>query len=206
MGVAQTILEHTDPSSHDATVRIAAWRAFNIIYKKNKISLDKLNHPINSHVKTTTFLQKLSTLLSFNITDDNWEIKIQVVETLSLICQSHIKQWSTPEYVLCCNGNSDTHCELLSAVNFFMVLKEAITDYNNLVRERAKTVVDLLETSLKCSHPKCHAHLVELSRLKDSECITEQEQTPDKIFLDVLQEILMAAKCEESELKLTDCY
>lgn len=205
MGVAQTILEHTDPSSNDATVRIAAWKAFNIIYKKNKMSLDKLNHPINSHVKTS-FLQKLSTLLSLNITDDNWEIKIQVVEMLSLICQSLTKQWSAPEYALCCNGNSDTHCELLCAVNFFMVVKEAITNYNNLVRERAKTVMDLLETSLRCNHPKCHAHLVELSRLKDSECITEQEQTPHEIFLDVLQEILMAAKCEESELKLTDCY
>jgi len=206
VGIAQTILEHTDPSSHDATVRIAAWRAFNIIYKRNKMSLDERDHPINSIVKTTVILQKLSNVLSLNITDDNWEIKMQVVETLSLIYESLTKQFSTPEYALCCNGDSGTHCDLLSAVNFFMVLKEAITDYNNLVKERAKTIVELLETSLKCNHPKCRALLLELSRLKDCECITEQEKMPAEILLDILQEILMAAKCEESELKLTDCY
>ena len=194
MDMADSILGNTDPNSHDAIVRIAAWRAFHIIYKNSQICT-------NSGV----IIEKLAKFLPLNITDDNWEIKLEVVEMLMLLYQSLYKQSSTLKYALGCNGVSDTHCELLTAINFFEVLKEGITDYNSLVKEKAKVVVDLLETSLKSGHEEYAAHLVELIRLRDSACIAE-EKKPSEILLDVLQEILMAAKSEESELKLTDCY
>ena len=146
------------------------------------------------------------------ITDDNWEIKVEVMETLMLIYQSLKlvnKQSSIPNYAACCS-NLDVHdskCHLLDSVRFFQVLKEAIMDYHVAVRQKAEQLVDSLKsTPYNCDCHQCKERILEVMGLCNANCSIQQERSPKEIFLDVLQEILMSAKCEESELRETDCY
>lgn len=204
MSAAHTLLEFTDVSSHETMVRLTAWRAFNIVCKSNGELLGLL-------ADGNDLLPTLSTHLLQGIADDNWEIKVEVMETLTLIYQILVtKQSSIPDYAACCssqdNNVHDSKCHVLDSLGFFQVMKEAITDYHATVRKKAGLLVGLLEsTPHNCDCHQCKKCVLEISELCHSNC-TIQERSPEEIFLDVLQEILMAAKCEESELRETDCY
>ena len=204
MNAAHTILEFTDVSSHETTVRLNAWRAFNIVCTRNSELLALLTDGNDS-------LHKLSTHLSQGIADDNWEIKTEVMETLLLIYQSLVtRQSSIPDYVACCSSEDhnthDSKCHVLDSLNFFPVLKEAITDYHVEVKKKAEELIGMLQsTPHNCDCRQCKKCILEISGLCCSNS-TVQEKSPQEIFLDVLQEILMAAKCEENELRETDCY
>ena len=204
MNTAHAILEFTDTSSHETTVRLNAWRAFNIVCTRNSELLGLLTDRKDS-------LHKLSTHLSQGVADDNWEIKVEVMEILLLIYQSLVtRQSSIPDYVACCSSQDyNTHnskCYVLDSLNFFPVLKEAITDCHIKVKKKTEELVGLFEsTPHNCDCHQCKKCILEISELCRSNS-TVQERSPQEIFLDVLQEILMAAKCEESELGETDCY
>lgn len=204
MNVAHTILEFTDTSSHETTVRLHAWRAFSIVCKRNSGLVGLL--------MDRNDLQTLSMCLSQGIADDNWEIKIEVMEILTLIYKSIVgKQASIPDYAACCSNHDDSvhnnECHLLDSVDFFQVLKEAITDYHINVRKKADRLADLLESAPhNCDRHQCKRSILEVSVLCHSNSALQLDKSPQEIFLDVLQEILMAAKCEESELRETDCY
>jgi len=202
MNTACAILEFTDTSSHETTVRLTAWKAFNIIFKQNSELVTLLKDGNN-------FSHTLSTHLLQGITDDNWEIKVEVMESLILIYQSLVTK--TSSITACCNGqdnnahNSKYH--LLASVSFFQVLKEAVTDYHAEVRKKGEQLVGLLDSTPYYSNcHQCREHILEVMALCNVNCFIEQERSPQEIFLDILQEILMAAKCEESELRETDCY
>ena len=205
MNAAHAILEFTDVSSHETTVRLNAWRAFNIVCTRNSELLDLLTDGNDS-------LHKLSTHLSQGIADDNWEIKVEVMEASLLIYQSLVtRQSSIPDYVACCSGQDynahDSKCHVLDSLNFFPVLKEAVTDYHVEVKKKAEELVGMLEgTPHNCDCHQCKKCILEISELCHPNSTVQQEKSPQEIFLDVLQEILMAAKCEESELRETDCY
>jgi len=149
--------------------------------------------------------------LSQGISDDNWEIKVEVMEILLVMYQLLItRQSSIPDYVACCSSQDynahNSKCHVLDSLSFFPVLKEAITDYHVEVKKKAKELVGLLEsTPHNCDCHQCKKSILEVSELCRSNC-TKQEKSPQEIFLDVLQEIIMAANCEESELRETDCY
>ena len=185
-------------------VRLTAWRAFNVVCKRNSELMGLLTDGNN-------LLQTLSTHLLQGITDDNWEIKVEVMEILTMMYQFLVtKQASIPDYIMCCNNqvNSvhDSKCHVLNTISFFPVLKEAITDYHGTVRKKGEHLVSMLEsTPHNCDCHQCKKCLLEVSELCHSNC-TVQERSPQEIFLDVLQEILMAAKCEQSELREADCY
>lgn len=204
MNVAHTILEFTDTSSHETMVRLHAWRAFSTVCKRNSGLVGLLMDGND--------LQMLSTCLSQGIADDNWEIKIEVLEILMLIYQSIIgKQACIPDYAACCSNHDDSvhnnKCHLLDSVGFFQVLKEAIIDYHVNVRKKAVQLVDILESAPHtCDRHQCKRSILEVSVLCHSNSALQLDKSPQEIFLDVLQEILMAAKCEESELRETDCY
>lgn len=204
MNVAYTILEFTDVSLHDTTVRLTAWRAFNIVCKRNTELMGIVTDG-------NDFLHKFSTYLLQGITDENWEIKLEVMEALTLVYQFLVtKQSSIPDYVTCCsskdNNAHDNKCHVLDSLSFFRVLKEAIIDDHTTVRKKARQLVNLLENiPHNCDCHRCKKCVLEILAMCHSNCIQE-EKSPQEIFLDVLQEILMAAKCEESELKETDCY
>ena len=191
-------------SSHDTIVRLNTWRAFSVVCKRNSELLGVLTDG-NDILKT------LSSHLLQGITDDNWEIKIEVMEILTLIYQFLvIKQSSIPDDMGCCSSQSrevhDSKCHVLESLSFFQVLKEAITDYHAMVRKKGEELVGLLQgTPHNCDCHQCKTSVLEISELYHSNCPV-QERSPQEIFLDVLQEIIMAAKCEESELKETDCY
>ena len=204
LDAVHAILEFTCVSSHETTVRLNAWRAFNIVCTRNNELLGLLTD-------RNDYLHKLSTHLSQGIDDDNWEIKVEVMEILLVIYQSLIiRQSSIPDYVACCSSQDynahNSKCHVLDSLSFFPVLKEAITDYHAEVKKKAKDLVGLLEsTPHNCDCHQCKKCVLEVSELCRSNCII-QEKSPQEIFLDVLQEIIMTANCEESELRETDCY
>ena len=186
-------------------VRLNTWRAFGVVCKRNSELLGVLTD-------RNDLLQTLSTHLLQGITDDNWEIKIKVMEILTLIYQFLItKQSSIPDDMGCCSSQSndvhDSKCHVLESLGFFRVLKEAVTDYHAMVRRKGEQLVGLLQsTPHNCDCHQCKKCVLEISELCRSNCTMQQERSPQETFLDVLQEILMAARCEESEIKETDCY